>query len=127
MSLGLLTRGYYGSGGGAGGLDTTPPIVTIVSLPVADTDPLVVSISDESGFSFYTLTCLDKPDGSRLVMYSPSDGFIHPFTGKSTVTGIGTLADPLIFTVYRRGRWPTGVDLNVLALAVDVGGNKVQA
>ncbi len=128
MSLGLATRGYHGSGsGGGGGIDVTPPIVTIVSLPEVSTDPLVVSISDESGFSFYTISCLDKPDGSRLMMYTPTDGFIHPFAGNSTVTGAGTLGNPYIFTIYRRGRWPTGVDLDVVATAIDVGGNEVNA
>ncbi len=125
MSVGLSTRGYYGSGGAS--VDSVEPVITIVSEPTITTEPLVVSIYDDTGLVFYSLSCRDREDGSRLVVYDPTngDGFIHPFNGRSTVTGSGTSGDPYIFTIYRKGRWPTGLDLDIRAQAIDTSGNQV--
>lgn len=110
--------------------ETTDPTITVVSTPVTSLDPLVINIYDASGLSLYHITCKDRSDGERLSIYDPSDGtgnngFVHPFNGRSTLTGTGTQADPYVFTIYRRGRWPTGLDLDIKARAVDTKGNEV--
>ncbi len=105
-------------------VDGTGPVITIVSLPELNTDPVVVSVYDAaSEFSLYQLTCKDRSDSPKQVVYHPTDGFEHPFGGRSTISGAGTFADPYIFTIYRRGRWPTGVELDFKAIAVDAAGN----
>lgn len=125
MSIGLATRGYYTLTQTVLAADLTPPVVTIISTPVLPTDPLVVHIYDDMGLAFYHVTCLDHAEGPRLTVYDPDDnGFVHPFSGRSTLTGSGTSVDPYVFTIYRRGRWPTGIELSVRARAVDVGGNE---
>lgn len=115
-----------------GGTDITDPSILTISQPLTPSDPLIVSVGDSSGLSMYQVTCKDRSDGARLTVYSPVDGtgnagFVHPFGGKSTVTGSGTLADPYVFTIYRRGRWPTGIALDVRVQAVDTAGNEVDA
>lgn len=108
-------------------------IITVVSSPVASGDPLVISVYDaSSALALYLLTCKDRTDGKRLTIYNPIDGagnlgFVHPFNGRSTLTGAGTSGDPYIFTVYRRGRWPTGISLDVKAQVVDASGNEASA
>lgn len=118
-----------GSGGGG---DITDPTILTISQPVLSTDPLIVSVGDLSGLAMYEVTCRDRADGARLVVYSPLDGagnagFLYPFAGRSTVTGSGTIASPYIFTIYRQGRWPTGISLDVRVQAVDTKGNEVNA
>jgi hypothetical protein len=106
------------------GGETTPPTITIVSIPAKSTDPYVVQIYDASGLAQYQVSCKDRPDGARLVIYDPTDGgFIFPFNGKSTISGSGTSISPYTFTIYRLGRWPTGILLDVKAKAVDTHGN----
>jgi len=117
---------------GSGSSETTDPTITVISQPTTSSDPLVVSVGDASGLALYQVTCKDRPDGKRLTVYNPIDGsgnagFVHPFGGRSTVTGTGTFADPYIFTIYRRGRWPTGLALDVRAQAVDTKGNEINA
>lgn len=121
------------SGGGGGPAETVDPIITTISLPTTSQEPLVVSVYDAtSALALYILTCKDRSDGKRLTIYNPIDGagnagFVHPFGGRSTVTGSGTSGDPYIFTIYRRGRWPTGLDLDVRAQVVDAAGNEANA
>lgn len=112
-----------------GGGDTTDPVLTVISYPVTPSDPLVVSVYDAtSGLSAIELSCRDRVDGKRMVVYSTVDhAFIHPFSGLSTVTGSGTSGSPYIFTVYRRGRWPTGISLDVRVQAIDSSGNEVNS
>lgn len=120
-------------GGSGGGGETVDPVITTVSSPTASGDPLVISVYDAaSALALYILTCKDRSDGRRLTIYNPIDGagnagFVHPFGGRSTVTGSGTLADPYIFTIYRRGRWPTGLALDIRAQVVDAVGNEANA
>ncbi len=101
--------------------DVIVPVVTVVSSPTSSIDPLVISVYDNVGLILYDLSCRDRTDGPRLVIYS--QGFVHPFNGRSTVTGTGIEADPYIFTLYRKGRWPTGIDLDIRVEAVDTAGN----
>lgn len=115
------------AGAAAGAADAVPPIVTTVSLPATSSDPVVIRAYDETALSVYQVTCKDRPEGNRLTCYNPKSpdlGFVHPFYG--TVTGAGTSANPYIFTIYRRGRWPTGIPLDVRAQLVDFGGNEVE-
>lgn len=116
------------SGGGGGG-DATAPVITVTSTPTKDTDPFVISVYDNLGlFRLYQLTCRDGTGSPRLVVYDPGDGgFIHPFNGLSTLTGAGTSGSPYIFTVYRRGRWPTGIEINFFVRAIDTSGNQTTA
>ncbi len=128
MSISLATRGLYGAEAGASGSDTTAPVITVVSLPTLTTDPAVIEVYDETGLTFYHISCLDNVGGPRLTVYDPIDGgFVHPFNGRSTLTGAGTSGDPYVFTVYRRGRWPTGNAITLDARAIDVGGNETDS
>lgn len=106
--------------------ETVDPVITVISQPIISTDPLIVTLYDvTSTFAMYEITCQDRSDGKRLTVYSSIDGFVHPFSGKSTVRGTGTSGNPYTFTIYRRGRWPTGIDLDVRIQAVDAVGNEV--
>jgi hypothetical protein len=113
---------------GGGSSDVVDPVVIVVSTPTTPDEPLIVQLYDTSAFSLFQLTCKDRPDGKRLVVYSPLDsGFVHPFNGKSTFSGAGINANPYVFTIYRRGGWPTGLSLDVRAQAVDSAGNEVNS
>lgn len=108
----------------ASGSDAVAPIVTIISTPTDRLQPLVVEVEDETGLAFYELINQDHEDAPVYVIYdSQYQTFFHPFGGKSTVTGTGTSADPYVFTIYRRGGWPTGISFAVVARAYDAGGN----
>lgn len=107
-------------------VDVTDPTVTVVSTPSTEENALVVSVWDAVGFEWMELLCRDRDGGPQLVVYDSSEGFLHPFGGRSSRTGSGTQADPYIFTVYRRGRWPTGLDLGIKIRVVDVSGNVKQ-
>lgn len=111
----------------SGGGDATPPVVTTISLPATSFAPLIVSVYDAVGLSFYEVTVRDRADGMRLVAYDPTDGFVHPFTGNSSVTGSGTFASPYVFTIYRSGGWPSGISIDARVRAVDTSGNGVIA
>jgi hypothetical protein len=106
--------------------DSTSPTVTISSAPSEEEDPYVLSVYDSNDLRLVQLTCQDRTDGPKLIVYDDT-GFQHPFGGRSTVTGTGTASDPFIFTIYRRGRWPTGVDFQFKARAIDVAGNQTSA
>lgn len=126
MSIALATRGFYGVGGPIVG--DSPSVITITATPTISTDPFIVEIYDEVGFSLYEITCRDDVNGPKYTVYDSIEGdFLHPFGGKSTVSGSGTLLDPYIFTVYRRGGWPTGLAFDIQARAVDSAGNEVEA
>lgn len=117
---------YYSQGfkdGSDYGGDSVDPTVSIIALPVVNTDPLVVQIYDNEGLTHYQVTCQERQDGERYVVYDPEFGFAHPYSGRSSVSGSGTEADPYVFTIYRRGRWPTGVEIDIRVRAVDTSGN----
>jgi len=121
-NYGLRTNGGFVD---SGSTDTTAPTITVISTPIGSQSPLVISISDAgTAYALYYLTCKDYPDNKRLTIYDPVDGgFVHPFNGLSTISGLGTVASPYIFTIYRRGRWPTGIALDIRAKAIDASGN----
>lgn len=105
-----------------GSASSSAPVITVTSSPPQNDDPIVIEMSDDAGLSKYILTCQDREDGPRYVVYDPDAGFIHPFGGRSTRTGGGTTGNPYIFTVYKRGRWPTGIQPSFRAFAVDTHG-----
>lgn len=112
--------------GAVAGGDTVPPVVTVTSYPTTDEDPVIVQVYDATGLRLVQLTCQDRVDGPKQIVYDDT-GFQHPFGGKSTVTGAGTAGNPLIFTIFRRGRWPTGIALDFKARAIDTSGNQASA
>jgi hypothetical protein len=71
----------------AGSSDPTEPTVTITSLPTTEEDPVIVHVYDNLGLRLVQLTCQDRTDGPKLIVYDDT-GFQHPFGGRSTVTGI---------------------------------------
>ncbi len=117
--LGLVTRGMLGGGSAA---DSTAPTVEI-TLPSAKSDPIVVTIGDETGLLDYRIS-FRAGDGYRFEIYNPTEGFLPPCSVTSTVSGAGTDADPYIFTLYNAAGWPTGIEIDVKAGAIDTGGNE---
>lgn len=103
------------------GKNLVAPVVTITSIPTNEEDPVVIEAYDVApGINLIGVTCQDRSDGPKLTVYD-SGGFYHPFRG--TVTGAGTQLNPYVYTIYRRGRWPTGIGLSFKARFVDSDGN----
>jgi hypothetical protein len=103
--------------------DAVAPIVTVTSTPVGRLDPLVVEVYDETSLAFFEAIFREYADSPVQVAYDSQTGFIHPFGGRSTISGSGTSGDPYILTIYRRGGWPTGISFNLTIRAYDEGGN----
>lgn len=104
-------------------VDGTSPTVTIPHSPITEEDYAEVRVYDDQGLNYIQITVQDRSDGPKLIVYESANGFFHPFNGLSTVTGSGTSANPYIFQVYRRGRWPTGLGVVFRAKVVDASGN----
>jgi hypothetical protein len=97
-----------------------------VTLPEDEEDYALVEVYDDGGINYIHINVQDRTDGPRLIAYETDVGFIHPFNGASTVSGSGTSVDPYIFHVYRRGRWPTGIEVVFRVKVVDGSGNSVE-
>lgn len=94
--------------------DISTAVVTVTSAPATRLDPLIVEVYDEDGLGHYELVADTFETSPRYVIFdSDENKFFHPYGGKSTVTGAGTLADPYIFTLHYRGGWPTDVEIQV--------------
>lgn len=107
-----------------GASDLVAPIITTVSTPTERLQPYVVEVEDETSLRYFELICQDNEDAPVYVIYdSFFETFYHPFGGRSTVTGNGTTADPYVFTIYRRGGWPTGIPFAINVRAFDYSGN----
>lgn len=105
-----------------------PPVIDIISEPEDRLDPYVVEIYDDVGIQTLNISYLDHDGIFKLTVYDLEDeDFSHPFGGRSTRTGSGTEVDPYVFTIYRRGGWPTEVNSTLQITVVDVGGNKTEA
>lgn len=118
----------YAAGYAAGQIvaDLSQPNVIVNSLPTNEENALVITIWDVEGFLWIELLCRDREAGPMLAIYDSTEGFLHPFGGRSALTGSGTVLDPYVFTIYRRGRWPTGISLAIKIRAVDLGGHVKQ-
>lgn len=122
--LGAIGRpALLGSVAGFNTIDRTAPTINSITLPVLDSDPYIINCYTTPLVEEVLISCRDGAS-RRIDAYNTSEGFIHPFAGRSTITGSGTLADPFIITVYRRGRWPTGLELSIQTKIVDANGNE---
>jgi hypothetical protein len=138
MSLGLATRGMFGSGG-SGNSDVTSPTITIVSpIPgtvIGPSTPLVFRYEDETGLQ-RPMPCIkfrqpgDPPSYKYELIHDGVD-FTPDYTGTKEIIQ----ADPPIwqFTVRRKGGWTgtlqyhgvqPGDGFELVPFGTDTGGNE---
>jgi hypothetical protein len=121
------TAVYTGKAGalfqlGAGPDDETAPTLTLVSTPASTYGAYVVSVGDALGILDVTLVA--HLGGLDEVVVYRDGAFRGAFADRSTRTGAGTIGDPYVYTVYRRGGWPVGVEITIYRIAVDTSGNR---
>lgn len=124
-------RTGFGAGlstGGSGAIipDTNPPVLN-VTYPTNSSDPLIVSLYDDSGLLLDYEVTVGFHNTRRLVAYNDLESFFVPFDRGSTVSGAGTISSPKIITIYIYGGWATNAQLDVKAKVIDKGGNRTVA
>lgn len=111
--------------GGGGPGESIPPSITY-SYPTRPIDPVIVQIADGSGLRGYVVYCqLDQ--GFSFMIYDDDLGFYPYFDRGSSATGLGTLGNPRVLTIYRYGGWPTNAQIKIKVKAVDIYGNEAVA
>lgn len=106
------------------GGDTNAPTVLITDPTTAD-GAMIVEISDDNQLNDYRIT-VRVGDSYRFEVYNPTEGFLPPFTPRSSKIGNGSIGSPHIFTIYYSGGWPMGVPIDVYAHGIDFVGTKTE-
>jgi len=137
MSLGLASRGYFGSGGGSA--DSTPPTITIISptpgTVIGPSTPLVFRYHDETGLK-RPMPCIKfkQPGDPSTYKYELIyDGVDFTPDYQGTLVVISASPPTWEFTVRRKGGWTatlsyygvqTGDPLQLVPFGTDTGGNE---